>query len=69
MTIDSAGGGNGIDEFAYCVAKTLTGKIFIPTFGGFLGGYCEENLQKIADVAKIQKVNEIIIESNFGQGM
>jgi hypothetical protein len=33
------------------------------------GGYSEEALQKLAVIAKEEQVNEIIVESNFGDGM
>ena len=31
--------------------------------------YSEEALQKLAVIAKEEQVNEIIVESNFGDGM
>ena len=37
--------------------------------GGLQGGYCEENLYKLAYMAKEYNINKIKIESNFGDGM
>ena len=43
--------------------------IYCTANGGLFGGYSEENLQKLAMVAMLQKVNLVLIESNFGDGM
>lgn len=67
MAIDPSG--RGADETAYAVAKTHHGQILITAAGGLPGGYEEGTLQRLADIAKEQKVNKIIIESNFGDGM
>lgn len=37
--------------------------------GGLLGGYSDVVLNKLAKVAKKYKVNEVVIEGNFGDGM
>jgi len=49
--------------------KMLNGYLFLTAAGGLRGGYTEENLTKLCEVAKDQKVNRIIIESKFGDGM
>lgn len=67
MAIDPSG--RGKDETGYCVAKMLNGNIFIPKVGGTLGGYTDEALIELCNIAKAHKVNKIIIESNFGDGM
>lgn len=67
LTIDPAG--RGKDELGYSVTKMLNGMIYCTANGGLFGGYSEENLQKLAMVAMIQKVNLVLIESNFGDGM
>ena len=67
MSIDPSG--RGKDETAYSVALMRHGNIFVPEVGGMLGGYSEETLTKLANVAKKHKVNKIIVESNFGDGM
>ena len=67
MSIDPAG--KGKDETSYCVTKFLNGNIFILDAGGFSSGYTEHVLNKLTKVAKKWKVNKILIEENFGQGM
>ena len=67
MSIDPAG--KGKDETSYCVTKFLNGNIFILDVGGFSSGYTEHVLNKLTKIAKTNKVNKILIEENFGQGM
>lgn len=67
MAIDPSG--RGSDELAYCVVGVLNGQIFLLKQGGLQGGYNNENLEFLAQIAKDFKVNKIIIESNFGDGM
>lgn len=67
LAIDPAG--RGKDETGYAVAKVLNGMIFIPEAGGLRGGYSEDTLTEIANIAKRNEVNLIVIESNFGDGM
>ncbi len=67
MAIDPAG--RGTDELGYAVVKQLHGTLFVTATGGLKGGYSDENLIKLAKVAKEQKVNYIVIEANFGDGM
>lgn len=67
MSIDPAG--RGKDKTAYCVLKMLHGVLYLTAIGGLDGGYSEETLRKLAGIAKSHKVNEIVIESNFGDGM
>ena len=66
MFIDPSG--RGTNETAYCVTAQLNGKIFLLTFGGVIGGYDDSTLIELAEIAKLYKVNEIQIESNFGDG-
>jgi hypothetical protein len=47
----------------------LNGFLYVRRCGGVDGGYSEEALQKLAMIAKEENVNEIIVESNFGDGM
>lgn len=61
--------GRGSDETAICVAKALNGVIYIPEARGIAGGYSDAALQRIAEIAKRHKVNHVIVESNFGDGM
>ena len=68
MSIDPSGK-SGKDETAYCVTKFLNGNIYLIDTGGFNSGYSEHTLSKLVDIAKKHKVNKILIEENFGQGM
>jgi hypothetical protein len=67
MSIDPSG--RGRDETAYSVVKMLNGFLFVHACNGIKGGYGENVLNELARVAKRYKVNEIIIESNMGDGM
>lgn len=67
MTIDPAGRGG--DETAYAVVKHLNGRLFLMAAGGLPGGYDEKNLATLAGIAKYQQINQVIVESNFGDGM
>lgn len=61
--------GRGKDETGYAVVKMLNGFLYVRRCGGVTGGYSQEALQKLAVIAKEEQVNEIIVESNFGDGM
>lgn len=67
LAIDPAG--RGKDETGYAVCKMLNGYLYIPAAGGLSGGYSEDTLFQIANLAKEHSVNYIIIESNFGDAM
>lgn len=67
MSIDPSG--RGSDEMGYAVIKYLHGKIYIVECGGMQGGYANDNLFKLASIAKKHSCNKIVIESNFGDGM
>ncbi len=67
MSIDPSG--KGSDETSYCCSKFLGGNIYITDSGGFSAGYTEHVLNKLVLIAKKNKVNKILIEDNFGQGM
>ena len=67
MSIDPSG--RGKDETGYAVVKMLNGFLYVRRAGGVSGGYSEEALKKLSMIAKEEGVNEIIIESNFGDGM
>ncbi len=67
MCIDPSG--RGQDETGVAVGKALKSQIFIPFAGRVKGGYSPEALTKIAELAKEHKVNKVVIESNFGDGM
>lgn len=67
MTIDPAG--RGADETGFAVTKMLNSRIFVPECGGLIGGYDEATLKTLAAKAARHRVNLILIESNFGDGM
>ncbi|WP_256667512.1 phage terminase large subunit [Pseudomonas sp. Fl5BN2] len=67
LVIDPSG--RGKDETGYCVLYMLNGYIYLMDWGGFRGGYDDKTLQALADIGKRYKVNEVIIEGNFGDGM
>lgn len=67
LAIDPSG--RGADETAYAVVKMLNGYLYVSEAGGIDGGYDKKTLQTLADIAKKHKVNYVLIESNFGDGM
>jgi len=69
MAIDPSG--RGKDETSYAVVKMLNSQLFVPRrgIGGMQGGYSPGVLEELALVAKKNKVNTIVIESNFGDSM
>lgn len=67
MAIDPSGTGG--DETAYAVVKILHGNLFVTAAGGFKDGYSEATLKALSLVAATQKVNRVIVEANFGDGM
>lgn len=67
MSIDPSG--RGQDETAYSVVKMQSGYLYLTAQGGLSNGYSKESLEHLADVAAEQDVNQIIVESNFGDGM
>jgi hypothetical protein len=67
MAIDPSG--RGADETGYAVVKMLNGYLFVTACGGLKGGYDDETLKRLAEIAKKHLVNEVIVESNFGDGM
>jgi len=67
LVIDPSG--RGQDETAYAVVKMLNGYLYVAACGGIKGGYSDNTLKKLAHLAKDHKVNMLLIESNFGDGM
>ena len=47
----------------------LNGYLYVVDFGGIEGGYGENVLKTISMIAKQHKVNYVLVESNFGDGM
>lgn len=72
MAIDPAGNGGdskGGDELAYCIIKQLNGILYVMECKGLRGGYSDKNLLHLTKRASKYRVNKIVIEKNFGQGM
>jgi hypothetical protein len=67
MAIDPAG--RGSDELAYAIVAMLNGYLFVLRVRGLTGGYTDKNLELLANEAKRYGVNEVVVESNFGDGM
>jgi hypothetical protein len=67
MAIDPSG--RGKDETAYAIGFMLNGFIFVPSAGGMKEGYSDRTLKQLVQLAKRYKVHEVVIESNFGDGM
>jgi hypothetical protein len=66
MAVDPAG--RGKDETGYAVVATLNGLLYVLDVGG-LKGYERPTLEKLATIAKRYKVQKVIVEPNFGDGM
>lgn len=67
MAIDPSG--RGRDETGWAVVKMLNSTLYVVGAGGLPGGYDKETMVTLARKAEIYGVNEIIVESNFGDGM
>ncbi|CBZ42022.1 terminase large subunit [Pseudomonas phage phi15] len=67
LVIDPSG--RGKDETGYAVLYQLNGYIFLMDWGGFRGGYEDSTLEALAQIGKKWKVNAVVIEGNFGDGM
>ena len=67
MSIDPAG--RGEDKTAYAVLKMLHGVLYLTDVGALDGGYSDSTLEELSSIAKRNKVNYVVIESNFGDGM
>lgn len=67
MTIDPSG--RGADETGFAIGKMCNGRMFLFDAGGIKGGYETATLETLARRASTYKVNEIVIEDNFGDGM
>lgn len=67
MAIDPSG--RGQDETAYAIVAHLNGNLYLLDAGAFKDGYTDEVLEGLAKAAKRHKVNLILLEDQFGQGM
>jgi hypothetical protein len=67
MSIDPSG--RGEDKTAYAVLKMLHGVLYLTAVGSLDGGYSEDTMARLSNIAKKHNVNYVVIESNFGDGM
>ena len=67
LVIDPSG--RGKDETGYAVLYQLNGYIFAMEVGGMRGGYEDSTLEALAKIGRKWKVNEYVLEGNFGDGM
>lgn len=67
MAIDPSG--QGKDETAYAIVRCLYSQLFLVACGGFLSGYSDTTLNKLARLTAKHRVNEVITERNYGGGM
>ncbi len=67
LAIDPSG--RGKDETGFAVVKMLNGFLYVTAAGGVQGGYSDDTLKFLSITAKENKVNYIVVESNFGDGM
>lgn len=67
MAIDPSG--RGTDETAVVVVKMLNGFLYLTAMRAYRDGYGDKTLEAIANLAKEQKVNHVVIEANYGDGM
>lgn len=67
MSIDPSG--SGADKTGYAVIAVIHGFLFVLEAGSAQGGYGDNTLTQLANIAKQWNVHDIIIEKNFGDGM
>lgn len=67
MAVDPSG--RGRDETTYAIIKFLCGYLYVMEVDGMFDGYSDLSLTQLAQRAKYWGVNEIVVESNFGDGM
>lgn len=68
MSIDVAGRG-GHDETSYAVVKQLNGYLYVVDCGGLTTGYSNTTWETLAAIAAKHKVNTIVFETNYGDGV
>ena len=67
LAIDPSG--RGKDEMAWTVLAEYSGNFFVLESGGTTQGYSEEVLKLLAMRAKRWNVTQVVVESNFGDGL
>jgi hypothetical protein len=66
LALDPAGSGN--DDFAYCVLATKNGFVFVLEQGHW-NGFSGSRVNDIKQLAMKYSVNEILVETNFGDDL
>lgn len=66
MYIDPAG--NGGDEIAFAIGGCVGPFIHLLGWGGYRGGFEEDNLQKLAELVTQFGVTNVLVEKNMGAG-
>lgn len=67
MAIDPSG--RGKDETGYAIVRYLYGRLYLVASGGFTDGFGVTTLETLAKIAKRHRVNDVIVEDNYGGGM
>ena len=67
MAIDPSG--RGSDETAVVIVKMLNGYLYVTSVTAYRDGYGDGTLESIAKLAETHKVNHVVIEANYGDGM
>ena len=67
MFVDPSG--KGKDQTAISCVKMLNGNLYVTECLGLSGGYSDAVLEKISKIARDNKINQILVEQNFGGGM
>lgn len=67
MFIDPAG--RGLDECSWAIIKSQGINLYLVSSGGHRMGYSDMGMELLQSEAKKHKVNYILVESNFGDGM
>lgn len=68
MYVDPAGGGKNGDEIAWAVTRFLAGKIYLVDAGGLPGGFGDDRMNKLTEIAVRYRPHTIHVEKNFGNG-
>lgn len=68
LYVDPAGGGKNGDETGWCYAELLNSTIYILGCGGVAGGYDDNQLHALVQIAIKYNPQVIMFEKNFGYG-
>lgn len=67
MFIDPSG--RGKDECAWAIVKSMGSTLYLVSEGGHKLGYSDLGMKQLMEEGKKHKVNLVLVESNFGDGM